>query len=453
MHSSTNLNHTITAIATPPGKGAIAIVRVSGPEVPALARRLLASKSRLRARVATRVTVLDERGGALDKGLAIAFPAPHSYTGEEMLELHLHGSPVVAREVVRALLTCGARLAEPGEFTRRAFLNGKMDLHAAAAVADVVDAETRAAARAALANLGGGLADQVAALRGSLARMLEELAAAIDFPDEVPEPDRSQLEDRIAPTLAALERLRHDGELGRLIRDGVSVAIVGPPNAGKSSLLNALLGEDRAIVSEAPGTTRDTIEESVLADGVPVRLIDTAGIRAHADRLEILGIERTERALEAARIALLVIDGSQPIRSDAASLLARTRDRERILFFNKADLGTAGALESGQPDAIVGSVRDERSLVLLRTAIARIGWGGERLDLSRPHLRALHEFDAVNAALDSLGRACATLRSREPLDFVTGDLQRAFSALGHVSEQVAAEEILDGIFSRFCVGK
>ena len=447
------MDDTIAAIATPPGKGAIAIVRVSGPEVPALARRLLASKSRLRARLATRVTILDEHGGALDEGLAIAFPAPHSYTGEEMLELHLHGSPVVAREVVRALLRCGARLAQPGEFTRRAFLNGKMNLHAAAAVADVVDAETRAAARAALANLGGGLADQVSELRSSLARILEELAAAIDFPDEVREPDRGQLEERLAPILAALDRLRRDGEVGRLMREGLSVAIVGPPNAGKSSLLNALVGEDRAIVSESPGTTRDTIEESLLVDGVPIRLVDTAGIRAHADRLESLGIERTERALRTARIALLVIDGSQPIHRDAAILLERTRERERILFFNKADLGTAGAHEFGHPDAIVGSARDERSLDLLRAAIARIGWGGERLDLSRPHLRALYEFDAVNAAYDSLESACATLRSREPLDFITGDLQRAFSALGHVSEQVAAEEVLDGIFSRFCVGK
>jgi tRNA modification GTPase len=414
---------------------------------------LLRTKTALRARVATRVTILDERDERLDEGLAIAFPAPHSYTGEEMLELHVHGSPVVAREVVRALLACGARLAVPGEFTRRAFHNGKMDLHAAAAVADVIDAETSSAARAALANLGGGLADQVRALRSELARTLEELAATIDFPDEVPEPDRGHLEKRLVPLLAALERLRHDGEVGRLIREGVSVAIVGPPNAGKSSLLNALVGDDRAIVSELPGTTRDTIEEGILIDGVPVRLVDTAGIRAHADRLEAFGIERTERALRAARIALVVIDGSQPLRSDAIDLLERTAERERILFFNKADLGVTAARQHSDSNSIVGSAWDERSLDHLRRAIAQIGWGCERFDLSRPHLRALHEFDAVNAAIDSLVHACATLRSREPLDFVTSDLQRAFSALGHVSEQVAAEEVVDGIFSRFCIGK
>jgi tRNA modification GTPase len=444
---------TIVAIATPPGRGAIAIVRASGPEVPPLAQRLVYAKHPLRARVATRVTIRDECGEALDDALAIFFPAPKSYTGEEMLELQLHGSPVVAREVVRAFLACGARLAEPGEFTRRAFFNGKIDLHSACAVADVIEAETRSAARAALANLGGGLAAAVGELRSALARILEELAGAIDFPEEVPEPDRLGLQARLEPILAAVRRLRHDGEIGRLVREGVSVAIVGPPNAGKSSLLNALLGCDRAMVSELPGTTRDTVEESLLVRGVPVRLVDTAGIRGHADRLERLGIERTEHALQAARIALIVIDGSLQLGADARSLLERTRTSDRILFFNKADLATIGAGEYGDPCAIVGSVRDLATLEALRDAIARIGWGGDEIDLSRPHLAALHEFDAVNAAIDALERACRAAATHEPLDFAATDLQRAFSALGHVTEQVAAEEVVDGIFSRFCIGK
>jgi tRNA modification GTPase len=444
---------TIAAIATPPGKGAIAIVRASGPAVPELVERLVRTSSSPRPCVATRATIADERGEALDTGLAILFRAPHSYTGEEMLELHLHGSPVVAREVVRAMLACGARMAEPGEFTRRAFFNGKMDLHAAAAVADVVDAETRAAARAALANLDGALAAEVRALRAALAVILEELAGSIDFPDEVPEPKRDGLESRLRPILAALEQLRRDGEVGRLVREGLPIAIVGPPNAGKSSLLNALLGMERAIVSEIPGTTRDTIEESIAVGGVPVRLIDTAGIRAHADRLEARGIERTDRALAAARIALLVIDGSEPLGADALALLERTRGRERIVFYNKADLGTLGASGRAESDAVVGSVRETATLDALRRAIARIGWGGAEIDAARPHITALYEFDAVNAAIDALGRACAILRSHEPFDFVTTEAQRAFSALGHVSEQVAAEEVVDGIFSRFCIGK
>jgi tRNA modification GTPase len=444
---------TIVAIATPLGKGAIAIVRVSGPDACELMRRLIRTKRPLRPRVATRATILDERGEPLDDALAIRFPAPNSYTGEEMLELQIHGSPAIAREVVRAVLACGARLAEPGEFTRRAFLNGKIDLHTAAAVADVIDAETRSAARAAVANLGGGLAAAVEELRAKLARTLEELAAAIDFPDEVEEPQGAALSASLEPVLATLRRLRHDGEVGQLVRNGVSVAIVGPPNAGKSSLLNALLGADRAIVSELPGTTRDTIEESIVVSGVPVRLVDTAGIRAHADRLEGLGIERTERALRAARIALVVIDGSSPLTADAQTLLERTRAGERILFFNKADLATIGTRECGDSDAIVGSVRDANTIEALRQAIARIGWGGETIDLAHPHLAALHEFDAVNAAIEALEDACAALIAQQPVDFAATDLQRAFSALGHVTEQVAAEEVIDGIFSRFCIGK
>jgi len=450
--SSTN-EDTIVAIATPPGRGAIAVVRASGPAVPQLITHAVRTKRPLRPRVATRATVIDERGDPLDEGLAIYFCAPRSYTGEEMLELQIHGSPVVAREVVRALLAQGARLAQPGEFTRRAFLNGKMDLRAAAAIADLVEAETRGAAAAALANLGGGLAAEVRTLREALAGMLQELAAAIDFPDEVPEPERERFHEQIGVLLASLVRLRRNGEIGRLVREGLPVAIVGPPNAGKSSLLNALLGEERAIVSDEPGTTRDTIEETIAIDGVPVRLVDTAGIRGHVDRLEGMGIERTERALREARIALLVLDGSRALGADGTGLLERTRRRERIVFFNKADLGTLAAGAANVPAAVVGSVREPATLALLRAAIARVGWGGEAFDATRPHLAALHEFAAVNAAIDSLERAARTLRSQDPLDFVTGELQRAFSALGNVSEQVAAEEIIDGIFSRFCIGK
>jgi tRNA modification GTPase len=418
-----------------------------------LTARLVRANAPLRPRIATYATIVDEDGRALDRGLAIAFPPPHSYTGEAVLELQIHGSPVVAREVVRALLACGARLAEPGEFTRRAFLNGKLDLHAAAAVADLIAAETRSAARAALANLDGGLAVEVRRLRSLLASLLEELAGAIDFPDEVPAPAVPRLNAALVPIMANLKQLRRDGQLGRLVREGLQVAIVGPPNAGKSSLLNALLGEERAIVSEIPGTTRDTIEESITIDGVPIRLVDTAGIRAHADRVEAEGIARTERVLSAARIALVVIDGSQPLTGEARSVLEQTRDRERVLFLNKADLGEAGARELADPQAIAGSVRDAKTLHRLREEIARLGWGGERFDLERPHLATLRELDAVAEALDALARAVRTLEIGDPPDFITGELQRAFSALGHVSEQVGAEEIVDGVFARFCIGK
>lgn len=443
---------TIAAIATPPGRGAIAIVRVSGPDVRALAGFIVPDVE-LRPRYAHYAEILDEHHRAIDRGLVLFSPAPHSYTGEDTLELHVHGSPVVANEVVRALLARGARLAEPGEFTRRAFMNGKMDLHAAASVADLIDAETRSAARAALANLGGGLANEIRALRARLTTIVEDCSGAIDFPEEVPEPDREAVDAELRAVLDRLEHLRHDGEVGRLVREGVSVAIVGPPNAGKSSLLNALLGEERAIVSEIPGTTRDTIEESIAIDGVRVRLVDTAGIREHADRLEAAGIERTRRVLSAARIALLVLDGSRAIDAESRALLTATADRERVVFFNKADLGEDGAHEANVGDAIVGSVREPGTLRAIRSAIARVGWGGEVPDLERPHLASLYEFDAVNAAIAALEEARATLRRGDATDWIVSDLQAAYAVLGHVSGDIAAEEVLTGVFARFCIGK
>lgn len=443
---------TIVALATPPGKGAIAIVRASGPAVRSVARRMLRTKSRLRPRVATYATVLDSDGLPLDRGLAILFLGPRSYTGEDMLEIQVHGSPIVAREVVRAALACGVRLAEPGEFTRRAFINGKMGLHEAAAVADIIEAQSRLAARAALANLDSGLAAEVRSVRAALASILEELEGAIDFPDEVPEPQPPALNEALRGLRERLERLRRDGELGRIVREGLGVAIVGPPNAGKSSLLNALLGSERAIVSEIPGTTRDTIEESVVVDGVPIRLVDTAGIRAHTDRLEASGIARSEAVLQAADVALLVVDGSQAPGAEAERLLERTQDRSRVIFVNKADLGTDRAF-SHWPRAVVGSTRDPETLSRLRDALAAAGWSGERFDATRPHLAALHEFEAVNDALGAMQRAARALDGHEPIDFVATELQHAFSALGHVTEQVAAEEVVAGIFSRFCIGK
>jgi tRNA modification GTPase len=444
---------TIAAIATPPGRGAIAIVRVSGPQARTLASRLFVSKGELQPHVATYGTVVDENGAAIDRGLAILSVAPHSYTGEDTVEFQVHGSPVVAREVVRALLACGARYATAGEFTRRAFLNGKLDLHAVAAVADLIDAETRSAARAAFANLSGGLAQQVRELRAQLARTLEDLAGSIDFPDEVPEPDRETLGRSLDGIVAELRRLQREGEAGRLVREGVPVAIVGPPNAGKSSLLNALLGEERALVSEIAGTTRDTIEESITVRGVQMRLIDTAGIREHADRLEAAGIERTQRALAGARIALLVIDGSQPLGAEAHALLEQTAPRARVIFANKADIGGAGGRELDGTAHVRGSVYDHATLEAIRDALAQAAWGGELPDLERPHLASLVELNAVAEAIDALAHAQATVQRDEPIDLIAPELQRAFAALGQVTGECATEELIGGIFARFCIGK
>ena len=253
---------TIAAIATPPGRGAIAVVRLSGPNARAVGARVFHSRGALADRHATFGRIVDASGSTIDEGLALFFAAPRSYTGEDVLELHVHGSPVVARDVLLACLAAGARHAQAGEFTRRAFLAGKLDLSQAEAVADLIAAEHRSAARAAAAQLAGGLAREAQALRGELEGVLEELAAAIDFPDEVETPPAAALTARLDPVRRALGALLATAEAGRLVREGVSVAIVGPPNAGKSSLLNGLLGAERALVSEIAGTTRDTIEET-----------------------------------------------------------------------------------------------------------------------------------------------------------------------------------------------
>jgi tRNA modification GTPase len=399
-------------------------------------------------------TIVDAQNHPIDQGLGLFFPAPHSYTGEDVLELHVHGSPVVARETLGALLAAGARLATPGEFTRRAFLNGKLDLSAAEAVADLVDAESRSAARAAHGRLAGGLVGAVGAQRQRLDAILQDLSGTLDFPDEVPEPPRDRLRDELCEIRTALAELERSWEVGRLVREGVGVAIVGPPNAGKSSLLNALLGEDRALVSELPGTTRDTIEESFGLDGLVVRLVDTAGIRAHADRLEAAGIARSERMLQTARIALVVVDGSQSLDGAARDLLARTRDRVRVVVFNKRDLGIRGFLEREAPerDALSVSVLESSDIERIRKAL-RGAIGIDEPDLERPHLATARQADCVFAAQRALDRAAQTLSERQPVDLIAPDLVEASAALGEISGDAVTEEILDAVFARFCIGK
>ncbi|MDP9018340.1 MAG: tRNA uridine-5-carboxymethylaminomethyl(34) synthesis GTPase MnmE [Candidatus Eremiobacteraeota bacterium] len=428
-------------------------MRASGPDAAALASRLFQRKAPLAAREAAYGNIVDERGTLIDRGLALLALAPHSYTGEDTIEFHVHGSPVVAAEVLRALLACGARYAQPGEFTQRAFLHGKMDLHAAASVADLIDAEHRSAARAALANMGGALANEVRSLRSRLAVLLEELAASIDYPDEVPEPDRDAMRAQLQPIIASLERLLHDGEIGALMRDGVHVTIVGPPNAGKSSLLNALLGQERALVSHLAGTTRDTIEESIVIDGLRVRLTDTAGLRHGADELEAAGIERTHRALAGSRVVVVVLDGSRSLDAGAEDILEQTSSRERIVFFNKSDLGDAGFRAAQIAGSIHGTVRDHDTLERIRQAIAHRALGGDVPDLQRPHLASLRETDAVARALQSLHEAAQTITDGMPTDLIAPDLQEALAQLGQLTGESVTEELLTGIFSRFCIGK
>ncbi len=408
--------------------------------------------------------VLDRDGEPLDDALALWFPGPASATGEDVLELHVHGSPAIVAETLAAAVAAGARLAGPGEFTRRAFEAGKLDLSAAEAVAELIAAEGRGAVRAALGRLGGGLATAVDRLAADLGAALEELSAALDFPDEVPAPDVTALERRLATIEDELAALAHDGAAGRLVREGVAIAIVGVPNAGKSTLLNALLGTDRALVSAVAGTTRDTIEErAALGEGFEARLIDTAGLRAGTDALEVAGIARTRRELAAATIALVVIDVARPLDPESTALLGTTRDRPRVVVGNKADLGSAGvaALRAATAAAVAG---DRAEALVIGCAHARETVEAVRAalrtvardlagDVARPYLGTARQIDAVAAARRALAAARATLAAGEPIDLAAGDLLLARAELGALTGRDASEAVLDGVFARFCIGK
>jgi tRNA modification GTPase len=409
----------------------------------------------LPARHAVLGNILAPDGARIDEALALMFPSPHSYTGEDVVEFHVHGSPIIARDTLTACLSAGARLAEPGEFTRRAFEAGKLDLVQAEAVADLISAEHSSAARAAAGQLSGGLSREVDRCRSRLDALLERLAAAVDFPDEVDLPSREEAQAEISGVRSALGILARSWEHGRLVREGANVVIVGSPNAGKSSLLNALLASDRALVSEVAGTTRDTIEETLVLEKCVVRLIDTAGIRTEPDPLEAAGIARSEAALAQARLALIVVDASRPLDEETREFLLRTRARRRLLYYNKADLGREAfdAREDEEREAVLGSVFDPEAISAVRCELQRSLLGDERPDLERPHLASARQADAVLEADRALTFAERTLRNEDPLDLLVGDLLNASASLRSVGGRDASEALLTGIFARFCLGK
>ncbi len=452
---------TIAAIATPPGEGAVALLRVSGLEAVAISARVChrpAGKTLAGAEVrrACRATVRDGDGATLDEVLVTRFAAPASYTGEDVVEISGHGGPLVARRMLEAIVAAGARVAGPGEFTQRAFLNGKLDLTQAEAVMDLIRAHSDLALRAANEQLAGGLGRRIESLRENLLNLVAHVEAYIDFPDEDITPETgsallARLDDARAQVAALLDTARP----GRILREGLRTAIVGEPNVGKSSLLNALAGRDRAIVSALPGTTRDTIEEFVSVRGLALRLVDTAGLRESADPIEREGIERAHRELAGADLVLQVMDASQPPGSAARLPVASDAQQVRLVVLNKMDLGVHPEWrQRGSEGWIsVSCVSGEGIDLLGGEIVARVAGGTLRSSSGAGAAINVRHRDCLARSRASLERARETLLAGEPPEFVAVDLRAALNAAGDVVGGTDTEDILGRIFATFCLGK
>ena len=448
-----NLEDTICAQATPPGEGGIAILRMSGPRAgEILGKVFLPVGGALVPRMLTYGRVMDG-GKTADEAMAVLMPGPRSYTRQDVAEIHCHGSQALCSRILRILLRYGARPAEPGEFTYRAFALGRIDLSQAEAVMRMIRADSERAMHSAVRQMEGGVSSFIKAAREDITAMLAALSAAIDFPDEVEE---EETRDALLTRCRELEeRLRTsiDPRSGRMEDEGLRVALCGRPNAGKSSLLNALLGEDRAIVTAIPGTTRDAIEARTQIDGYPVILTDTAGLRATGDEVERIGIERARKALAQADVRLLIIDGSAPLAADDLALAKEVQPH--LIVISKEDLPQAfptGALEAVLPGIPAVSVcaPSGEGLAQLRSALAAFAMpeAGETAVLTQ----ARHA-EAATRACAALRDAVVSLREGFETDVAAIDLSAALDALGEITGETMSERVIDEVFARFCVGK
>jgi tRNA modification GTPase len=466
---------TIAAIATPLGEGGLAVVRVSGARALAVADKcfLPAGKSSLMPSAAPTHTIqfgkITRGGKAIDEVLLAVLRAPRTFTREDTVEISCHGGILPAKLVLDTLLANGARLAEPGEFTRRAFLNGRLDLAQAEAVADLIHSRTELALAAANEQLAGKLSQRINRLRDDLMHTLAHVEAHIDFPDEDIAPDtKAQLLKRLEDGIAFMDELLRTANEGRVLRRGIRAAIVGRPNVGKSSLLNQLLGRDRAIVSPIAGTTRDTIEETANIRGLPVMFIDTAGLREARDEIEQEGIRRSRESLASAEFILHVLDASEPLAKADENYLAEFAGKKRILVRNKMDLPVklelpgragsplpaAGALGVTRPTNIVDvSCLSGQGVEALKDAIKELAWSGEiKAEMLQVMINSRHQ-DALNRARAATQRTIDALRADATLELAAMDLRIAVNAVGEIVGKTATEDLLDSIFSQFCIGK
>jgi tRNA modification GTPase len=464
MTERTAATDTIAAISTPPGRGGIGIVRLSGTDSVSIAAQLVRLRHPLmpaHVRLAD-VIAYSETGAELeviDEALVTYFDAPNSYTSEDVVEIAAHGSPVILDFLLRRALALGARLADPGEFTQRAFLSGRLDLTQAEAVRDLIEAQTLTQARQAASQLGGALSRRVMPVKHSLVELIALLEAGIDFAEDdvdvAPQVEIARRIDALRPPLTALEA---SFARGRLVHYGLTLAIVGRPNAGKSSLFNRLVERDRAIVTASPGTTRDLVTERISLDGIPLELVDTAGLREGLEEAEQMGIRRSREALAEADLVLIVLDATEPINEEERRLLAATDSRPALIAVNKSDLiandraaSDLYAKELLDVPALATSALTGEGIEELRAQILRLATGGAAAETGL--LTNLRQHQAVTATLNALADASRANASSIPHEMILLDLYRALWALDSLTGQTTSDDILNLIFSTFCIGK
>ncbi|MGC8743821.1 MAG: tRNA uridine-5-carboxymethylaminomethyl(34) synthesis GTPase MnmE [Verrucomicrobiia bacterium] len=454
------INDTIAAISTPVGEGGIAIVRVSGPDSLRIADICFkpSAKNVIPSAVPSHTIhygYIVRNGEIIDEVMLAVLRKPRTYTREDMLEISCHGGTLPAKMVLETLIEHGARLAQPGEFTKRAFLNGRIDLTQAEAVIDIIHSRTELAMKMAQRQLEGKLSAKIEEIRNRLMRVLAHIEAHIDFPEEDIEPDtRESLSIQIKEAIDVIVNLLQTSDEGRILRQGIKVAIIGKPNSGKSSLLNKLLDYDRAIVSPIPGTTRDTIEETANIRGIPVVFTDTAGLRSSDDIVEAEGIKRTRRAIEQSELLLLVMDAGEPFKEEYRENLELISGKKAIIVRNKIDLPIRLELPSESKIPVVDvSCLTGEGIEKLKDRIRDVVLSGKTIGDSSNVAINLRHKEALLKAQKSLETALKALLENESLEFVALDLRIAVNSIGEITGQTATEDLLDIIFSQFCIGK
>ena len=455
------LDDTIAAIATALGEGGLAVIRISGPKALDVADRAFApaGKGSVKPSAAATHTIhfghVMREGQIVDEALLAVMRSPRTFTREDVVEITCHGGILAAKMVLDSVLANGARLAEPGEFTRRAFLSGRIDLAQAEAVADVIHSRTDLALRAANEQLAGKLSQRINKLRDEMLETLAHVEAHIDFPDDdIAVDTRDQLVSRLSRGMVFMDELLRTAHEGQILRHGIRAAIIGRPNAGKSSLLNQLLGHDRAIVSAIPGTTRDTIAETANIRGLPVVFIDTAGLCEARDEIELEGVRRSRETLQQAEFILHVFDASEPLTEADERYLSEFADKQRILVRNKVDLPARLQFASSLKGPVVEvSCVTGQGIEPLKDIMKELAWSGEiRAEMLQVMINSRHQ-DALNRARVAVQRTLAALAENQTLELVALDLRIAVNAVGEIVGQTTTEDLLDFIFRQFCIGK